>query len=46
MSVTSLQAYRVWDLPTRWFHWINFICVLCLAAIGTALLWDLSLIHI
>jgi len=40
MSVTSLQAYRVWDLPTRWFHWINFICVLCLAAIGTALLWD------
>ena len=40
MSPRTLQSYRVWDLPTRWFHWINFVCVLGLAAIGTAILYD------
>jgi Ni/Fe-hydrogenase 1 B-type cytochrome subunit len=40
MPATTLQAYRVWDMPTRWFHWINFVCVLALAAIGTAILFD------
>jgi Ni/Fe-hydrogenase 1 B-type cytochrome subunit len=39
----DVQFYRVWDLPTRWFHWINFACVLGLAAIGTALLYDKEL---
>ncbi len=39
----SLNAYKVWDLPIRWFHWINFVCVVCLAAIGTALLYEDSL---
>ncbi len=24
MSDITLRAYRVWDLPIRWFHWINF----------------------
>jgi cytochrome b len=40
MPTRSLQSYRVWDLPTRWFHWINFACILALAAIGTAMLYD------
>ncbi len=39
MSPPSLKAYRVWDLPTRWFHWINVVCILGLAAIGTTLLY-------
>ena len=36
----SLQSYPVWDRPTRWFHWTNFVCVVALAAIGTAILFD------
>ncbi len=39
MSPSSLQGYRVWDAPTRWFHWINVVCILGLVAIGTALLY-------
>lgn len=40
MPDITLQAYRVWDAPTRWFHWINFVCVVALAAVGTAILFD------
>ena len=40
MTQISLQSYPVWDRPTRWFHWINFVCVVALAAIGTAILFD------
>ena len=40
MSAPSLQSYRVWDAPTRWFHWINFACVVGLAAIGIAILYE------
>ncbi len=43
MSSGSVQFYQAWDLPTRWFHWINFACVLSLAAIGTAILYDKEL---
>lgn len=39
----TIQFYRAWDLPTRWFHWINLACVVGLAAIGTALLYDKEL---
>jgi len=39
MSPPSLQAYRVWDAPTRWFHWINVVCIVGLAASGTAILY-------
>lgn len=35
----TLRAYPVWDRVVRWFHWINFICVVALASIGTAILW-------
>jgi Ni/Fe-hydrogenase 1 B-type cytochrome subunit len=30
----------VWDRTTRWFHWINVLCVLVLSAIGTAILYE------
>ncbi len=34
----DLQSYHVWDRPTRWFHWINVLCVLTLAVLGTIIL--------
>lgn len=43
MKSSSLKFYKVWDLPTRLFHWINFVSVLALAAIGTAILFDKDL---
>jgi len=39
MTDRSLQSYSVWDLPTRWFHWINVVCILGLVAIGSAILY-------
>ena len=33
-----LKYYPVWDRTTRWFHWINVICIIGLIAIGTAIL--------
>lgn len=35
MEATAYKSYRVWDRTVRWFHWINFLAVLCL--IGTGL---------
>ena len=35
-----LREYNVWDRTTRWFHWINVLCVLGLIAAGTVLLND------
>ena len=35
---TSLGEYPVWDRTTRWFHWINFICVIALLFLGTVIL--------
>lgn len=29
-----LIAYRVWDAPTRWFHWINALSVFGLILVG------------
>lgn len=34
----GIQAYTVWDRTTRWFHWINVLCVICLIAIGIAIM--------
>ena len=39
----NLQSYAVWDSPTRLFQWINLACVVALAAIGTAILYDKEL---
>lgn len=33
-----VREYRVWDRTQRIFHWINFLAVLTLAAIGTVIL--------
>ena len=34
----DLRSYRVWDVPTRLFHWINVLCVLTLAGLGLVIL--------
>jgi Ni/Fe-hydrogenase 1 B-type cytochrome subunit len=36
--MTELKSYRVWDAPTRWFHWINAISVIALVVIGYLIL--------
>lgn len=33
-----VQSYAVWDRTTRWFHWINFLCVLGLIGAGLVIL--------
>ncbi|MGO8915491.1 MAG: cytochrome b/b6 domain-containing protein [Stellaceae bacterium] len=33
-----LRAYRAWDMPTRWFHWINAILLVALLVLGVAML--------
>jgi len=39
----NLKEYRVWDRSVRWFHWINFLSVLGLIAVGTVILNNKSL---
>ena len=34
----NLAAYKVWDLSTRIFHWLNVICVVGLMTVGTVFL--------
>ncbi|MBK9131548.1 MAG: cytochrome b/b6 domain-containing protein [Gammaproteobacteria bacterium] len=36
--MSELKVYPVWDAGTRWFHWINVLCVLALAGIGLTIL--------
>lgn len=36
--MNELKSYRVWDAGTRWFHWINVLCIVGLAAVGIAIL--------
>ena len=36
--MSELKSYAVWDAPTRWFHWINVLCVIGLAAVGLVIL--------
>lgn len=35
----ALVEYRVWDRTQRIFHWVNFVAVLGLLAIGTVILY-------
>ena len=37
------HEYLAWDLPTRWFHWINALAVIGLIATGLAILNDEAL---
>jgi Ni,Fe-hydrogenase I cytochrome b subunit len=43
MTQVNFRANTVWDGPTRWFHWINFVCVVALAVLGTAILYSKEL---
>ena len=43
MSSDQLVSYRVWDAPTRWFHWINALTVLGLILVGILILFAGSL---
>lgn len=36
--MVGYKTYPVWDAGTRWFHWINFICVLALSFLGLIIL--------
>ena len=36
--MSELKSYPVWDAGTRWFHWINALCVIALAVVGLVIL--------
>lgn len=36
--MSELKSYTVWDAPTRWFHWINVLCVIALTIVGLLIL--------
>jgi cytochrome b len=36
--MSELRSYAVWDATTRWFHWINALCVIALAFVGFVIL--------
>lgn len=36
--MSELKSYTVWDTSTRWFHWINALCVIALAVVGVVIL--------
>lgn len=37
--MAELKSYTVWDAFTRWFHWINVLCVIGLSAVGLMILY-------
>ena len=39
-SSPKLVSHKVWDPVVRWFHWINFLSVLALSALGLLMLND------
>jgi Ni/Fe-hydrogenase 1 B-type cytochrome subunit len=43
MQTKQLYEYRVWDLPTRLFHWINFTSVIMLIFMGLVMLFKKEL---
>ena len=43
MNATSLRVYKVWDLPTRLFHWINFSAIISLIFFGLIMLYKKEL---
>jgi cytochrome b len=36
--MVELKSYRVWDAPTRWFHWVNALSVIALVIVGYLIL--------
>jgi len=43
MNTKQLYEYKVWDLPTRLFHWINFTSVIMLIFMGLVMLFKKEL---
>ncbi len=43
MQTTQHFEYKVWDLPTRLFHWINFTAVVILIFFGLVMLFKKEL---
>ncbi len=43
MAIKQLYEIKVWDLPTRLFHWINFTCVILLIVFGLLMLFKKDL---
>ena len=41
--MSELKAYAVWDAGTRWFHWLNVLCVIGLMAVGLVILFGRDL---
>ncbi len=43
-----LKQYKVWDAPTRLFHWVNFVSVVLLILVGTLMLYkkDLGIVSL
>ncbi|MDQ6993764.1 MAG: cytochrome b/b6 domain-containing protein [Mariprofundus sp.] len=39
MAIMTLKQHAVWDLPTRIFHWVNFITVVGLIFMGLLMLY-------
>lgn len=37
---SAYDEYAAWDVPTRWFHWINVLAVLALIATGLVIFND------
>ena len=37
--MSELKTYAVWDAGTRWFHWLNVLCVIGLMAVGLVILF-------
>lgn len=38
MTESTSYVYKAWDLPTRLFHWINFLCIFLLSIFGLIML--------
>lgn len=36
--MSELKSYAVWYAGTRWFHWVNAVCVIALGAVGLTIL--------
>lgn len=43
MTDSNLKEYKVWDLPSRVFHWVNFLSVISLIFFGMIMLYKKDL---
>ncbi len=43
MTKSRFQEHKVWDVPTRVFHWINFLTIISLIFVGLIMLFKKEL---